>query len=35
MVSTILREVPCYAAQFGAYFYTKKVLAKIKGVEEK
>jgi hypothetical protein len=27
LVSTITREIPCYAGQFGGYFYTKKVLA--------
>ncbi len=27
MVSTILREVPCYAAQFSAYYYSKRLWA--------
>ena len=34
MLSTISREVPCYAAQFGAYFYTKKLMAHLKGCKE-
>ena len=35
MLSTMAREVPCYAAQFGAYFATKKLIARTKGCEEK
>ena len=27
MTATILREVPCYAGQFGGYFYTKRLFA--------
>jgi solute carrier family 25 carnitine/acylcarnitine transporter 20/29 len=34
MLSTIFREVPCYAGQFGAYCATKKMLANLKGVSE-
>ncbi len=35
-IATILREVPAYAAQFGGYYYAKKVFAKLenKKVEE-
>ena len=28
LVATILREVPCYAGQFGAYTVTKRLWAK-------
>ena len=34
MLSTIIREVPCYAGQFGAYFATKKLIASTKGIDE-
>lgn len=35
LVATILREVPCYAGQFGAYTVTKRLWAKhIDGVPE-
>jgi solute carrier family 25 carnitine/acylcarnitine transporter 20/29 len=29
-VITILREVPAYAAQFGGYYYSKQILAKLR-----
>jgi|TARA_B110000285_G_C15042497_1_gene572536 hypothetical protein len=35
MLSTIIREVPCYAGQFGAYFATKKFICKVRGCDEK
>jgi len=35
MLSTMSREVPCYAGQFGSYFLTKKSIARLKGVDEK
>jgi len=35
MLSTIIREVPCYAGQFGAYFATKKAICRAKGCDEK
>ncbi len=28
MVSTVLREIPCYAGQFSAYFVSKRLWAK-------
>lgn len=31
----MVREIPCYAGQFGSYFLTKKLIAKLKGVDEK
>lgn len=34
MLSTVLREVPCYAGQFGAYYATKQIISKAKGVDE-
>jgi solute carrier family 25 carnitine/acylcarnitine transporter 20/29 len=27
MVATLLREIACYAAQFGGYFYAKRIWA--------
>ena len=32
MMATILREVPCYAAQFGSYYLTKDAFARRRGV---
>lgn len=32
MVATILREVPCYAAQFGSYYLMKDAFARRRGV---
>ena len=34
MLSTIFREVPCYAGQFGSYFVAKKLLASVRGINE-
>lgn len=33
-VSTIFREVPCYATQFGTYFLAKQFLANMKNVSK-
>jgi len=35
MLSTMAREVPCYAGQFGSYFLTKKLIARVREVDEK
>ena len=33
MLSTIVREVPCYVGQFASYVATKKLLAKARGID--
>jgi len=33
LVASFLREVPCYAGQFGSFYLTKKLLAKAQGLD--
>jgi hypothetical protein len=35
MLSTVSREVPCYAGQFGGYYVTQHFISNLKGVELK
>ena len=33
LVSTLAREIPCYAGQFGAFFMTKELFVKLNGYQ--
>jgi len=35
MLPTMAREIPCYTSQFGTFYIFKKMLAKMRGIDEK